>query len=208
MKQIVAKIMILSSLLVILVFMPFFSIIYAFDFTDIATIGAAYMTSLGFHEIGHDIVASETGGGSHKMNFFIRKNGNFFLGLSTYKDIPEESKLPYFIGGERMADITFEYALQSYRKEPTTFNKALIFFSYTDFLFYTLYANYISPGNDWHDPNLIREELGCSKEMLFSFVLGKALLNTYRIFNEDANFTPVITADRNSAVFMIRFELW
>ncbi len=208
MKRILSKIMIVTSLAVFAFFVTSPPHTYAFDFIDIATIGAAYLTNLGFHEIGHDVVAEETGAESNKISFFTKKNGSFFLGLSTCKKIPDESRLPYFVGGERMADITFEYALQSYREEPTPYNKALVFFSYTDFMWYTIYSYYISPGNDWHDPNLIREELGISKEMLLSFVLTKTLLNTYRIFNEDSSFTPYITVNKTSAIFMMKFDLW
>jgi hypothetical protein len=208
MKKFIVCTAIVITLVVSSVFVPFFSSTYAFDSADIAFIGAAFLTNLGLHEIGHDVVAGETGAESNKIHFFTTRKGSFFLGLSTYKTIPKKSKLPYFIGGERMVDLTFEYSLKSYHKEPTTFNKALLFFSYSDFLWYTLYSYYISPGNNYHDPNLIRRELGCSKEQLFSFVITKALLNTYRILNKDASFAPLITVDKTSAVFMLRFDLW
>ncbi len=198
--------MIVTGMIAYLVFMPSGKMAFAFDYTDIAAVGAAYLTHLGLHEIGHNVVAGEVGGDSNQMNFFKTENGNFFLGYSSSEGIPEESKLPYSIGGERMAGITFEYALQSYRKKPTTYNKALMFFSGTDFLWYTLYAYYVSPGNDSHDPNFIKEEMGCSKEALLSFAISKALLNTYRMYNEDANFVPMIALDKNSAVFLIRFS--
>jgi hypothetical protein len=57
-----------------------------------------------------------------------------------------------------------------------------------------------------HDPNLIREETGCSKGLLLSMVAAKTLLNTYRIMNEDAKFAPMIRVDKKSALFLIRFE--
>jgi len=74
--------------------------------------------------------------------------------------------LPYAAGGHQMEGYTFEYALQSYRNRPITFNKALLFFSNTNFLFYTLYANYVDSETYSYDPNLIRKESGCSKDML------------------------------------------
>jgi hypothetical protein len=114
--------------------------------------------------------------------------------------------LPYAVGGERMAGYTFEYALESYRREPTTYNKALMFFGCADFLAYTLLANYVHPDNDMYDPNLIRAETGLSKEALVSLVAIKTLMNTYRVFNENASFTPMIRVDKVSAAFMISFE--
>jgi len=178
----------------------------ALDSKDIASIGAAYTTHLFFHEMGHQVVAEEVGADSPKISFFTRKNGRFYPGLSTYKNIPRESKLPYAVGGDRMAGFTFEYALQSYHYKPTTYNKALMFFSCADFFAYTLLANYVHPENDMYDPNLIREETGLSKELLLSLVMAKSLMNTYRVFNENANFTPIIRVDKDSAAFMIRFE--
>lgn len=200
---------IVTGLIGYLVFLPYSQQkTYAFEYEDIAVIGAAYMTHLSLHEIGHSVVATEVGADSTQMNFFKKENGNFFLGYSVSKGIPEESKLPYSVGGERMAGITFEYSLQSYRKEPTTFNKALMFFSGTDFLWYSLYAYYLNPGNMSHDPNFIKEELGCSQEWLLSIVIAKTLLNSFRVYNEDINFTPMIALDKDSAVFMVRFDIW
>jgi hypothetical protein len=114
--------------------------------------------------------------------------------------------LPYAAGGDRMAGYTFEYALQSYRQNPTTFNKALMVFSNVDFLTYTLMANYIYPDNDMYDPNIIREETGIGKEILLSFAAAKMLLNAYRIFDEDVPFVPVIEVDKHSVFFKLRFD--
>ena len=177
-----------------------------FDFNDLASIGSAYTTHIFFHELGHQIVADDVGADSHRMNFFTSKNGTFYPGVSLYKSIPEESKLPYAVGGERMAGNTFEYALQSYRQNPTTFNKALMFFSNVDFFAYTVLANYIDPDNDMYDPNIVREETGINKGMLLSFAAAKMLLNTYRIFDEDFPFIPVIEVDKDSAFFMLRYN--
>ncbi len=105
-----------------------------------------------------------------------------------------------------MAGYTFEYALQSYHREPTTYNKALMFFSCTDFFVYTLLANYVNPDNDMYDPNLIREETGLSKELLLSLVMAKPLMNIYRVVNRDANFTPMIWVDKKSAAFVLCFH--
>lgn len=182
----------------------------AFDLRDAAAdavaISGAYMTHLSLHEMGHQAVAVEAGAESPKIDFFTRRNGRFYPGLSTYEDIPEGSKLPYAVGGERMAGLTFEYALESYRRRPTMFSKALMFFSCTDFLVYTLVANYHSPDNDMYDPNVIRQETGASKELLVSIAAAKSLLNAYRaVNNEGATFVPMIWADTRSAAFVLSF---
>jgi len=176
----------------------------AFDFEDAAAIGGAYATHLFLHEMGHQVVAEEVGADSPKMSFFTRKGGNFYPGLSTHKSIPQESKLPYAVGGERMAGFTFEYALQSYHRKPTTYNKALMFFTCADFLLYTLLANYGNPENDMYDPNLIREETGLSKEVLLSLVMARSLLNTYRVMNRNVKFVPMIWVDKDSAALLFR----
>jgi len=158
------------------------------------------------HELGHQLVAEEAGADSPQMHFMSRKNGKFYPGLSTYKSIPAESKLSYATAGETMAGYTFEYALHSYRQEPTTYNKALMFFSCTDFLWYTLLANYVHPENDNYDPNIIREETGLSREELLGLVVAKSLMNAYRVYNQDAKLRPFIKVDTNSAVFMLRYD--
>jgi hypothetical protein len=192
------------ALCVLLLFSPID--VLAFDFKHAASIGAAYTTHLFFHEMGHQVVAEDVGADSPQMSFFTRKNSRFYPGLSTYQSIPKESRLPYAVGGERMAGYTFEYALQSHHRKPTTYNKALMFFSCVDFFTYTLLANYVHPENDMYDPNLIREETGLSKELLLSLVMAKSLMNTYRVFNEDATFTPMIWVDKNSAALLLRFR--
>lgn len=177
----------------------------AHDFKGTAAIGAAYTTHLFFHEMGHQVVAEKVGADSPRIAFFTLKNGRFYPGLSTYKDIPRESKLPYAVGGDWMAVFTFEYALQSYHLKPTTYNKALMLFSGADFLVYTLLSNYIHPENNMYDPNLIRAETGLSKEALLSLVMAKSIMNAYRVFNEDAAFIPMIAVDKTSASLLIRF---
>jgi len=180
----------------------------AFTFTDVAAIGAAYLTHLSLHEVGHQVVAEDVSADSPRMHFFTRKDGKFYPGLSTYKDIPKESRLPYAAGGGRMAGYTFEFALQSYRNQPNTYSKALLFFTVTDFVVYTLMANYWHPENDLYDPNIIREETGLSKKAFLGLVTAKSLLNAYRIVNKDAKVFPIIWLDNKGAAFLIDFEFW
>lgn len=196
-----------SILLLLSIFCCLPSRAYAFDFfKDGSAIGAAFVTHLGMHEIGHQVVAEEAGAESPEMHFFTTRNGSFYPGLSTYKDIKKESELSYALAGESMAGYTFEYALQSYRHEESTYNKALMFFACTDFLWYTLLANYVHPDNDMYDPNLVREETSLGKTEILSLVLAKSLLNAYRVYNEEARFTPMIMVDETRAAFVVRYD--
>lgn len=173
---------------------------------DTISIGLAYTTHLFFHELGHQLIADEVGAEAHQMNFFTFKDGKFYPGLSTYEDIPTESILPYAAGGDRMAGFTFEYAFSSFLRKPSTFNKALMFFSGVDFVVYTILANYVNPHNDMYDPNIIRKESGSSKEVLLGMVMAKSLINAYRVFNKETNFVPMITVNNESAAFSIRIN--
>jgi hypothetical protein len=195
-----------ASLIVWLLFMITSEGVCDLEFKDTVAITAAYMTHLSLHEIGHQVVAEEVGAGYPQISFFTHKNGRFYPGMSTYQSIPKESKLPYAIGGERMASYTFEYALNSFYRKPTTYNKALMFFSCADFVAYTMLANYIHPEEDMYDPNIIRAETGLSKEALLSLVMAKALMNTYRVYNENANFAPMIWVAKDSAALVLRFS--
>jgi hypothetical protein len=179
---------------------------HAFELLDVFSVGAAYTTHLFLHELGHQVVADEVEAKSHRIGFFTRKDGKFYPGISQYERIPTESKLPYALGGERMAGFTFEYALDSYRREPSSFNMALMFFSNFDFLAYSFLATYVSPDNPYYDPNLIRTEAHLSKTALVSMAAIKTLLNAYKIMDKKATFCPSILLDKDSAVFAICFE--
>jgi hypothetical protein len=179
----------------------------AFDFRDLTSIGAAYATHLALHEIGHQVVAHDVGAINSKVKILTSQDGDFYPALSTYDSIPGESVLPYAAGGERMSGFAFDYALKSYREKPTTFNKALMFFTSADFLAYTVLSNYFHSDAEMHDPNIIRKELGCSKGVLLSLVLGKSLINAYRVFNPKADFAPEVWVDKNSAALLLRFPI-
>ena len=143
----VRPILVAVGIMSLILFLPKGENASAFDIkdamTDVASIGSAYMTHIFFHELGHQMVADEVGVKSHQMKFFTTFKGNFYPGVSVHKNIPKESILPHAVGGERMAGYTFEYALQSYRRDPTTFNKALMFFSNVVFL-HTKYLQIMS----------------------------------------------------------------
>lgn len=177
-----------------------------FAVNDLVEIGSAYLTHLSLHELGHQLVADEVGVTNHKITFFTQKSGEFYLGLSTYDSIPKESRLPYAMGGERMISISYEYNLEAYQRNPTTFNKAMLFFDTFDFFAYTLLANYVNPDNYCYDPTLMRSEMGMSKEMILSLVTIKTALNTWRIFHPKTPWSPVLESDFNSVRFQLRYR--
>ena len=98
---------VLISLLFWLFFIQKHEPAMAFDFKDAASISAAYTTHIFLHEIGHQVVADDAGVSSFHMSFFTSQNGKFYPGLSTYKNMPEKSILPYAIGGERIIDTPY-----------------------------------------------------------------------------------------------------
>jgi hypothetical protein len=167
--------------------------------SEIAQVGAAFLTNLVVHEVGHAIVAEHVGAEGNRLNFFNKEGDTFFLGTSTVKRIDKRSKLSYTMGGEFAADLTFEHALKSYRKNPTVYNRSLVFFSGIDFLWYCFYAFYLTEGNSHFDPVTISEETGISKDALFSIALAKTLINAYRYYSGEDRVIPYFIVDRYSA---------
>jgi len=178
-------------------------------FSDALQIGAAFLTNLAVHEFGHEVVANNVGAEDSKLNFFKKSGGNFFLGTSTVSNIDQGSILPYAMGGEFFADLTFEHALQGYRNSPNTYNRSLLLISGTDFLWYCFYAFYVSNDNPSYDPITISKETGISKDMLFSVALAKTLANAYRIYSGQDKIVPYFKVDRSSASlnFMIPLDI-
>ncbi len=170
-------------------------------------IGQAFITNFIVHELGHKVMADYANATGTKFNVLTSQDGKFFLGQSTFEEIDEESKLSFSMAGEAAADLTFEHALQDYRKNPTLYNKSLLFFSGTDFLLYCLYAYYLSDGHPHYDPVAISDETGISRDTIFSIAAAKTILNAYRIYSGKDHVIPYFTADRSSAAlkFMINF---
>lgn len=173
--------------------------------SDFASVGLAFLTNLVVHETGHAAVASYVGANGIDLQFMTKKDDRFFLGLSHVEHIDEKSRLPYSMGGEVAASYTFEYALQDYRRKPSAYNKALMFFSGTDFLWYSIYAFYLTDGNDAFDPTAITNITGLSKGTILGVALTQSLINTYRFYSGNDNIAPYFTLDKYSAVFNIRF---
>lgn len=162
-------------------------------------VGAAYLTNLFIHEIGHKAVADRAGAEGNRLNFLTNKNGQFFLGLSSVDKISDNSQFPYRLGGEVFADLTFEAALQGYRKNPNTFNKSLLLASGTDSLWYCIYSFYLTKENEYLDPVGISKQTGLSKEKILSIALAKTAMNAYRVYSGKDTVIPMFYADKNSA---------
>ncbi|MDO8302924.1 MAG: hypothetical protein Q7T18_06770 [Sedimentisphaerales bacterium] len=156
----------------------------------IIDIGTAFATNVIIHELGHDIMADHVGAEGSSLSFLQSKNGQFFFASSTVQSIDASARLPYSMGGEFAADFTFEYALSSYRTDPTLYNKSLMFFSGTEMLWYSIYAFYLSEGNDNLDPIAITRYSGISKEAVLSVALAKTIMNAYRIYSGKDTVIP------------------
>lgn len=170
----------------------------------VAQIGAAFMTNVVLHEMGHDVIADYVEAEGSGLSFFRVRDGQFFLASSTVQSIDTKSRLPYNMGGEFAADMTFEYALKSYRENPSLYNRSLMFFSGTDFLLYSVYSYYLSEGHNHLDPIAVTEYGGISKDVVLSVALAKTLMNAYRIYSGEDRFIPYFTVDKYSAVFNVK----
>jgi len=174
---------------------------------DPLAIGLAFVTNLAIHESGHILVAEGVGADKATFKFFGEENGSFFLGLSTATGIPDESLLPYRLGGEIAASYTFELTLQSYRREPTTYNQALLFFSGTDFFWYTMFAYYLAPREDArYDPVGIRESTGFSRGVVLAAAATQLATNAWRVMSATDVVAPSFSYDQRSAVFNLTFR--
>jgi len=196
---------------------PFRSARLDFGFTSIASdlaanklsgaaqIGIAALTNLATHELGHVVVADSVGAEGVNMNFMQTNGGNFSLGSVSSTSMPDESRISFAMGGEVFADYTFEYALQSYRKRPSLYNRSVMFLSGTDLLRYTIYAFYIAgPQEDLHDPVVFANEAGLSREAVLGIAIAKTMMNAYRIYSGDDSFIPYFTTDRDSVTLNVK----
>jgi len=161
-------------------------------------IGTAFATNVIIHELGHDIVADHVGAQGSHLSFLQSKNGQFFFASSTVQSIDATARLPYSMGGEFASDFTFEYALGSYRKDPTLYNRSLMFFSGTEMLWYSLYAFYLSSGNDNLDPIAVTKYGGVSREAVLGVALAKTAMNAYRIYSGKDTVVPHFTITDDS----------
>ncbi len=171
---------------------------------EILQIGRAFFTNLTVHEYGHAIVGSSVGADGLSVSFFSKEKNNLFLGYTSIKKIDDSSYPSFALGGEIGSSMSFEFALQSYRMQPSTYNKALMFFSGTDFLWYSLYTFYVNKGNPESDPNILHRETGISNDAIFAAALSQAVINGYRVLSGRDSIVPYFTYDRNSIGFHIK----
>jgi hypothetical protein len=167
-------------------------------------VSSAFVTNLIAHEYGHAVVGSTVGGEGLSVEFFTKEKNNLFLGHTAVDRIEDRSYPAFALGGEIGASVSFEYALYAYRQEPTWYTKSLLFFSGTDFLWYTLYTFYVNPDNPESDPNVLVEKTGISKDVLISVAVTQSLLNGYRVISGEDTVIPQFTFDKNSIGFNLK----
>lgn len=177
----------------------------AADLKDIPLIGLAFLTNLGIHETGHYLIANQSGAEGNTLNFFIKDNNSFFLGLSTVTEIENKAKPGYHLAGEVATNYTFELALRKYRENKTTYNRALMFFSMTDFLWYSTYAFYVAAEkNPKFDPIGISETTGIDRDNIFLVALAHTSLNALRVVTGEDRVIPYYMLDRHFIGFGIK----
>ena len=175
--------------------MEFSSVLKGTTKGRLADVGAAFATNVVLHELGHDIVADHVGAMGSSLDFLTSKDGQFFMASSSVDTIDSDKKLSYHMGGEWAADMTFEYALESYRNDPNLYNKSLMFFSGTDLLWYSIYAFYLSDGHEELDPIAITKTANISEETLISVAIAKTVINAYRVYSGSDRVIPYFSVD-------------
>lgn len=170
---------------------------FAFELRDIPAVGLAFLTNLGVHETGHYVIADQSGAEGSSLNFFKKDRDSFFLGLSTVTNIDDKARPSYHLAGEVASSYTFELALKRYREQDSAYNRALLFFSMTDFLWYTAYAFYLSPyENERFDPIGISDSTGISRDAIFLIALTQSSLNAIRVYTNQDRLIPYFILDK------------
>lgn len=169
---------------------------WAMGVSDFFEAGSAYLTHVVAHETGHNAMANMAGGRNVRMNFFRQQNGSFFAGVSSVDALDQESVLPFRAAGLVASNYTFDLALSAYRTQATTYNKALLFFSGTDFLWYSVWSFYIKGSTDpGYDPVGISQETELSPETIVGVALLQTALNAFRISSGRDDYVPYIAVD-------------
>ncbi|MEK6583807.1 MAG: hypothetical protein AABY66_03025 [Nitrospirota bacterium] len=192
-------------LIILFITFIFSSRVSALEFKDIPVVGLAFLTNLGMHETGHYLIANQAGAEGNTLNFFTKDKNSFFLGLSTVTKIDNKAKPAYHLAGEVASSYTFELALRKYRESDTTYNRALMFFSMTDFLWYSTYAFYVSPyKNGKFDPIGISNTTGIDRGKIFLVALAHTSLNALRAYTGEDRVIPYYMLDRNFIGFGVK----
>lgn len=152
-------------------------------------------------------MAQQAGAEDARIDFFEHQGNNLFLGLSTVKKIDEASLVPYRLGGEAAANHLFDASLSNYRNRPTTYNKALLFFSGVDFLWYSFWTLYIQDKQDpSYDPVGISQETGLPSHTILGMAALQTALNTYRVSSGSDRLLPYLGLDRTRAEIGVRIQ--
>ncbi len=171
---------------------------------DFLQFSAAFLTNLAIHESGHFIVGETVQAADGRLEFFVKNNGKFFLGLSSVSRIDRKSRLPYVMGGPVASGMTFEIALNRYRSRPNTFNRSLLFFSGTELVWYSIYSFYLVPRWDTRlDPVAISEETGLKPETILAISALQAIVNGFRVITGQDRLVPSFTIGKESATFRL-----
>ena len=179
----------------------------AAELSDVLQVGTAFLAQLGVHESGHYIMAHMAGAEDVDLSFFTRRGNSLFLGLSTARGLNAQSRIPYKMAGEVTASYHFELMLKRYRRNPTLYNRSVLFFSGADFFFYSLYAFYLSPErNPAYDPVGFSQETGLSPPAIVAMAALQSALNAYRAASGNDTLTPYFTMDRRSVEWGIRLR--
>ena len=195
---------ILRGLIVLVLMAAQPSLAFESKITDIVKVGAAFATNLTVHEYGHAIVGNSVGAEGISVSFLTRQKNNLFLGYTSTKKIDNNAYPSFALGGEIGANMSFEYALYSFRRHPTAYNKSILFFSGTDFLWYTLYTYYLNRDNPDADPNILHRETGISRDIILSVAVTQSLLNGYRIISGTDRIIPYFIYNKNSIGFNVK----
>ena len=177
---------------------------YESGIIDIIQIGSAFATNLTVHEYGHAIVGSSVGAEGISVSFLSKRKNNLFLGYTSTSKINDNAYPSFALGGEIGVNMSFEYALHRFRTEPSTYNKALLLFSGTDFLWYSVYAYYFNEDNLDSDPNILHRETGISKDAILAAAVTQSVLNSYRVYSGSDSVIPYMTFNKDSIGFHVK----
>lgn len=93
------------------------------------------------------------------------------------------------------------------RERAPRHNRALLFFSGTDFFWYTVFAFYLAPREDArYDPVVIRQSTGFSRGVVFAAATTQLATNAWRVASGTDAVAPSFSYDQHSAVINLTFR--
>lgn len=173
---------------------------------DLLQIGSALMVHVGVHESGHHILARMGGAEEVDLSFLTQQGKTFFLGLSKARGLDKKYTAAYKMAGEVAVSHHFEFMLEKYRRRPTTYNRAMLFFTGGDFLIYSLYAFYLNGSQSPDlDPVGFSQEAGIPPEAVVGMAALQSALNAYRVYSGSDTLAPYLAMDQESVSFGLRW---